>query len=130
MTEFEFSSLHFDDEQMIKEIWTLSTNQKIIAKKVVAFNEPSIESTNESPEHFIRLILGKGGNANETDVFGLTPVHMAARNVGRHAYSILKVLLEEGRGDPNIRNKRIVDPLLDMILPIINLEKLKNSLIN
>jgi len=53
---------------------------------------------------------------------------MVAWKVGRHDYSTLKVLLEGGQGDPNIRNKRIIDPLLDMILPITNLEKLKNSL--
>ncbi len=127
MTEFEFSTLHYNDEQ-IQEVWshkyesensnegdkedaqslfffagsslfpsfmweTLvrrfekfinSTENAIKGRSLlywVAFNEPVFDSKTKSPEHFIRLILEKGGDPNGTDIFGLTPFHMAARNV-------------------------------------------------
>jgi len=74
----------------------------------------SNESSTVSQEPFITSILTNGADPNGIDIFGLTPVHMAARNVSPFAPNILRVLLEN-KGDPNKPNKRTEDPFLESL---------------
>ena len=74
----------------------------------------SNESFTVSQEPFITSILTNGGDPNGVDIFGQTPVHMAAINVRPFAPNILRVLLNS-KGDPKMPNKRILDPVLDSL---------------
>lgn len=74
----------------------------------------SNESSNISQEPFIISILANGGDPNGVDIFGQTPVHIAARNISPFAPAILRVLLNR-KGDPNKPNKRTQDPVLEIL---------------